>query len=221
MQFLKINSGQSVAEYISDIISEKLEQGKKVLWLVPGGSSIVVATQASSGLKGRNLSNLRVTLTDERYGPVGHKDSNWKQLLNAGFALSGAKLNPVLSGKGIEETSKAFDQFLISELVSVNYRIGFFGIGADGHTAGILPGSPALSASTFASFYQASEFIRITMTPRAIEKLDEAVVYAVGQPKWPILDQLEQEVTLNEQPAQILKKVPKLTVFNDYKGENI
>jgi 6-phosphogluconolactonase/glucosamine-6-phosphate isomerase/deaminase len=150
---------------------------------------------------------------------VGHKDSNWEQLKRAGFNLPGAKLHPVLLGKDLEYTYKDFDQFLIAEMVSVNYRLGFFGIGADGHTAGILPGSPACQAPTFAMGYETGEFTRITMTYPAIEKLDEAVVYAVGQSKWPVLDQLELDLPIEQQPAQILKKVPKLTIFNDYKGE--
>ena len=38
-------------------------------------------------------------LTDERYGPVGHPDSNWSQLLQKGFDLPQAKLVPVLTGR--------------------------------------------------------------------------------------------------------------------------
>jgi 6-phosphogluconolactonase/glucosamine-6-phosphate isomerase/deaminase len=221
VEFRKINSIQPAAQYIASVISKKLAEGLKVLWLVTGGSSIEVAALASSILKGGDLKNLRVTLTDERYGEVGHKDSNWQQLQNAGFSLPGAKLHPVLSGLGFEETYKNFDRFLISEMVSVNYRLGFFGIGPDGHTAGILPGSPAIGATTFAIGYEANEFMRITMTFPAIEKLDEAIVYATGEAKQPVLDQLEDEVALKMQPSQILKRVPKLTIFNDYKEENV
>jgi 6-phosphogluconolactonase/glucosamine-6-phosphate isomerase/deaminase len=221
VEFRKINSVQPAAEYIAGVIFKKLIQNLKVLWLLPGGSSIDVAVSASGILKGKDLKNLCVTLTDERYGHIGHNDSNWKQLEDRGFSLPGAKMHPVLEGKDFDQTLEDFDRFLIGEMASVNYHIGFFGIGPDGHTAGILPKSPATSARTFASGYLAPQFIRITMTFPAIEKLDEAVVYTKGEPKWPILTQLEDDIPLKIQPAQILKRVPKLTIFNDYKGEEI
>jgi 6-phosphogluconolactonase/glucosamine-6-phosphate isomerase/deaminase len=60
---------------------------------------------------------------------------------------------------------------------------------------------------------------RITMTPLAIRQLDEAVVYAVGEQKWPIIDGFEKDIPGNTQPAQFLKEVPILVVCSDHKGD--
>jgi 6-phosphogluconolactonase/glucosamine-6-phosphate isomerase/deaminase len=50
-----------------------------------------------------------------------------------------------------------------------------------------------------------------------IEKLDEAVVWAQGKDKWKIVENLLGEnIPIDKQPAQILKKVPLLTIFSDY-----
>jgi len=53
-----------------------------VLWLVPGGSNIPIAVEAMDMIRkemsGLSLKYLTITLSDERYGSVGHKDSNWK-----------------------------------------------------------------------------------------------------------------------------------------------
>jgi 6-phosphogluconolactonase/glucosamine-6-phosphate isomerase/deaminase len=218
ISFLKINSNQPVVDYLSHAIATHLTKGERVLWLVPGGSAIQVAAAVSGQLRGHSLKNLAVTLTDERYGPVGHPDSNWHQLEQAGFSLPGAELMPVLSGADMEATTANFAATLERELARADYRLGFFGIGPDGHTAGMLPDSPAVTAQGFASGYSAN-YERITMTVPAIRRLDEAVVYAVGENKWPVLDQLEGQVELTKQPAQALKPVSKLTIFNDYKGE--
>jgi 6-phosphogluconolactonase/glucosamine-6-phosphate isomerase/deaminase len=94
-----------------------------------------------------------------------------------------------------------------------------FGIGSDGHTAGILPRSSAVDEMRLAHGYDGGTFKRITMTRPAITQLDEAVIYTMGKDKWPVLDQLENDVAIDEQPAQILKQVPKVTIFNDHKGE--
>jgi 6-phosphogluconolactonase/glucosamine-6-phosphate isomerase/deaminase len=219
MTFRKITDTAPVVKYLADTIQRHLAKNQKVLWLVPGGSAIAVAAEVSKKLQGTDLHNLAVTLTDERFGPVGHPDSNWQQLSEAGFVLDGASLVPVLVNEDRSATTARFDDLLRKTLESAQYRLGFFGIGPDGHTAGILPGSPAVTAAEYAAGYDAENFQRITMTPPAIAALDEAVVYAIGEAKWPVLDQLETDKPLNEQPSQALKTVPQLTIFNDYKGE--
>lgn len=217
--YAKITTPDPVAEYLAAAVTKRLSRGKRVLWLVCGGSSIAVAAAASKLLAGHDLSKLAVTLTDERYGYVGHPDSNWRQLSEAGFALPGARLRPVLTGASMDSTVAGFADILEEELDRADYRLGFFGIGPDGHVAGILPGSPAVDADDLTAGYDAGNFRRLTMTFQAISALDEAVVYAVGEAKWPVLDQLEDELELDVQPAQALKDIETLTVFNDHKGE--
>jgi 6-phosphogluconolactonase/glucosamine-6-phosphate isomerase/deaminase len=222
VKFYKIQSAEPVAKFLADTILDRLFKGQKVLWLVGGGSGIKVAVAASQILKKQsNLSSLTFTLTDERFGAVGHGDSNWKQLLEAGFSLPGASLRPVLDGKNIEVTTKLFAEGLKEELDIADYSIGLFGIGTDGHTAGILPNSPAVSSKDYAAFYKTPEFERITMTFDAIKQLDEAVLYAVGEAKKPVLKKLNEAISLSEQPAQFLKTLPKLTVYNDQIGEDL
>lgn len=207
------------ADYIATVIKQHLEADKSVLWLVPGGSSIQVALMVDQLLKHIDLSRLNVTLTDERYGPIGHSDSNWKQLQDGGFRLSGATKIPVLRGVSMDETIHKYGEVIRSTIAAVDYSIGFFGIGPDGHTAGILPGSPAESAQTSIYGYQAEKFTRITITKSIIASLDEAVVYAVGENKWPIIEALSGTMERADWPAMSLKKAGKLTLFTDYPGD--
>lgn len=218
---LNFRPEELATSYITSVIGQRLRKGEQVLWLVPGGSAIKVATGVSRQLQGSmNLSNLTVTLTDERYGPVGHAESNWKQLVAAGFDLRDSRLKPVLKGRGVEATTKNFDMLLSGELSADCYKFGLFGMGADGHTAGILPGSTAAKAKGLAAWYQSGELCRITMTPSAVQLLDEAILFATGKEKWPMLERLAKDIDISEQPAQILKKVPRLTIFSDFKGGN-
>lgn len=217
MTFWTIDSPELVANYLAEEIGRRLHKGQRVLWLVAGGSAVSSAARASKQLvqEGISLERLTVTLTDERYGKPGHADSNWQQLLDAGFSLPGATLHPVLAGKDMEATATDFEEFLEGELGKVDYRMGLLGIGADGHTSGILPGSSAVQAKGLVHAYDGGDYQRITTTSAALKQLDEAVVYAVGEAKWPVLDQLETDMSIDEQPAQILKHVPKLTICTD------
>ena len=108
---------------------------------------------------------------------------------------------------------------LEQEFKRAKYKIGLFGIGKDGHTAGILPNSVAIECKDLVCGYDTLVFSRITITPNAIKQLDEAVVFAQGEEKWSVLENLINEnIDIMKQPTQVLKKVPLLTIFSDYKS---
>lgn len=230
----------AAADYLTKTLLTHLQAGRKVVWLVPGGSSIAVAlevaqTQRAAEESGDcSLAHLTVSLTDERYGEVGHADSNWQQLLDGGFALPGATMIPVLTGASMTKTVENFGEALTAALRQADVSIGFFGVGADGHTAGILPNSPAVRATTPTAGYDAGHYQRITITLHVIAALDEAVVYAVGGTKWPVIkwlkglqpqsqlpvqpsSQLSPAHLQAEFPAGELVRAGKLTIFSDYK----
>lgn len=219
--FRKISSPEPVVNHIHQTIDQKLSAGRKVLWLLSGGSFIPIQVEVAKRLSSQpNLKQLAVTLTDERYGPVGHPDSNWQKLLEAGFSLSGAQLHPVLEGSDIAQTTADFSGYLSSQLTTKGYKLACVGVGADGHTLGVIPGSLGFDSHELAVSYQAFDFQRITMTLGSLVHLDEAAVYMVGKEKWPLIDQLtDKSIPLDQQPAQALKQVKKLTIYNDYKGE--
>ena len=218
---LNIKSGlknEEMAHIIAEAINEKLDSGKKVLWFLSGGSVINLEVLISSKIKVPEGGSLVVTLADERYGEIYHKNSNWFQLENSGFKITGAKLIPfLLEGKSIKETSEYISLSLINELENANYKIGIFGMGSDSHTAGILPKSEAVKSKKLICAYEAPPFERITVTPKVIKLLDEAFVYAFGEYKWPVISKLEKESSFIVEPNQILKKIPLLTIFTDKK----
>ena len=221
MKFVHIDSDQAVVDYLNESLRKQLSAGKSALWLLSGGSAISISVKVAkllNNLSDEELARLNISLIDERYGPVGHPDSNWQQLLDAGFDLPGARLHPVLNFQNQETTLKEWELYLRQQLKH-SYALGFLGIGPDGHTSGILPNSPAVTATGLVTGYEGGGYQRITTTPSAIKMLNEAVVYAVGEPKWPVLQRLTDNIEPAEQPAQILKQVPKLTIFTDYKQE--
>lgn len=215
MTFIPAHAPEEPAKYLARAIATRLKAGQRVLWLVSGGSCIDVAVATAKLLASEKLVNLTVSLIDERYGEPGHANSNWHQLETAGFALPGAVLHPVLAGQDQVSAAVTFAEFLKTQIEQADYRIGLLGMGTDGHTSGILPHSPAVTASGLVCDYTGPDFARITTTPAALARLSEAVLYATGQTKWPMLDRLETELPLAEQPAQALKTVPRLTIFTD------
>jgi 6-phosphogluconolactonase len=159
---------------------------------------------------------LTITLTDERYVPLNHPDSNWHQLLEKGLRIPGAELIPILEGNNRATTTEKFNNILRQELNDADFKIGLFGIGRDGHTAGILPMSKALESKELACAYDTEKFERITITPKVIVQLDEIIAFAKGEEKWQAIENLQKEIDISKEPAQILKQVPLFTLFTDY-----
>lgn len=106
------------------------------------------------------------------------------------------------------------------------YAVGTFGIGEDGHTAGIF----STPHKEFTSLYRSGELyvsltqtsapypFRATITPTFIEEvLDEVILYAVGKNKCEnILDYMyNRTFEQHEVPALIPASHPQSTLFTD------
>jgi 6-phosphogluconolactonase/glucosamine-6-phosphate isomerase/deaminase len=212
------DAGNATAAHITDHLS----RGERVLWLLSGGSGRDVVLQAARQLQTSDLSNLYVTMSDERFGAVGHADENWQLLIDTGLSLPGATLYRPLQGKDRDQTTRDFDHWLHAQIEEADYRIAIFGIGPDGHTSGIKPGSPAVSSPDFAAAFTGDDFERITTTPAALAHIDTAIIQASGDDKKAVLRQLLSEtLPIANQPAQLVKSIPDATLYTNIPKEEL
>lgn len=217
MKLVTEQDDQQIVEYLTSTLTANLQADKSVLWLVPGGSAMKVATKVLAELEDVDTSKLCITLTDERYGRPNHPDENWMQLEQLGFNVATINAYRVLRGEDIETTAQDFADKLAQLFATHDYKIGLFGIGGDGHTAGIKPHTVAATSDEYAAQFEGEDFARITMTPKAVAQLDEVVAYAHGAEKHAALEQLlHEDIDVYDQPAQALKTAPKVTLFSDF-----
>lgn len=198
-------------------LKAELEAQKNVLWLVPGGSNISLSVEVMKQLPEALTKNLSVYLTDERYGEINHPDSNSRQLTEAGFDHKLARVVWMLSDDlTLEETSDQYALSISAAFEAADVVVAQMGMGADGHICGILPDSPAVESEKLVVGYVTDEFTRITLTPKALKQyVSVAYVFAFGDSKSEALSNLLGDKPLDEQPAQILKKIPEAYVYND------
>lgn len=212
---------EQAASALATSIAAQLQHGKRVLWLLSGGSGIDIAIKTQGLLStDLNLTNLYVSLTDERFGDLNHADENWSQLIAAGFNLPGARLYRTLIGQDIATTTQLFNNWLGEQFSAADYKIGIFGMGTDSHTAGIKPGSQPKDMQDYAYCFKADDFERITISTLAIKRLDEAVIQASGGDKLDAIKQLlNNDYPIDIRPAQILKSVKLSSLYTDQKIE--
>lgn len=145
-----------------------------------------------------------------------HKDSNWQKLIEGGFDTNCVITLPVLRGLPVVETVKAFTTDIEKAFAEAYIVIGQFGIGADGHIAGILPSSKAVTYSVPVVGYESKPFTRVTISPLMLEKIDTAYVFVFGKDKKEtIINLITKDLSIDKQPSQVLKKVPEVYLYSD------
>ena len=213
------DTSKGISDLSAQLISG-LNAHKKILWLIPGGSNIAAAVAILNIVKKQvdinTLHNLTVTLTDERYGPIGHVDSNWTQLIHAGFDFASVHAIPVLTGVSLEQTVLNYGMNVKVAMESNDMIIGLFGMGADGHIAGVLPNTLGVTSIDPTCGYISEKFTRVTMTLDTLKKIHVAYLFAFGESKkGPLNDLKNRDVSLNEQPVQIVKSIKDSFVYQD------
>lgn len=138
---------------------------------------------------------------DERFGERNHKNSNELMIRETGLIhyleSSNIRFYSMLeNGVEITECSKNYDEALRFIFKYFPKSVGIFGIGEDGHTAGI-PSIPDITLkmsedhSSLISFYEAEKYgARMTMNFQAISMLDLIIILVLGQNKREILNRL-------------------------------
>lgn len=222
MRFILTDNWDDAANALAKRLIDELSSGKHVLWLTSGGSNVDAAVNIMHQIPEDLSANLSVMPVDERYGTPGHADSNWRKLSDSGFQSKKARLIPALKdGLDFKQNITHYNELAQQAFSEHEVVIGQLGIGADGHIAGILPGSPACDESKeLITGYSAPPFKRMTLTFPGLKKIDAAYVLAFGDNKLEPLNRLKSEtVPINEQPAQILKSIGETYVYNDQVGD--
>lgn len=224
MKFILTAGWEDGIADLTQCIVKELSAGKKVLWLLSGGSNIPVSIEVMDKISSSLSQNLTISLADERFGKdVDYTESNWTKLIEAGFKAKKATLKPVvIPGQSFDQAVDHYEEIIKQGFADNDVIFAQLGIGEDGHIAGILPGSPASSETkTLVSGYQSQPFLRLTLTFKALKKVDVAYAYAFGSNKHNTLSQLQNEnLPPQQQPAQILKQIKKAFLYSDQVGDN-
>lgn len=210
--------------------------------MLSGGSGINIAKNLDFKIDLKYLKNLTITVTDERV--VIGKDNNFESLIevlpsilvnNARFIDTSVK--SIRRVSDVETHSQEFDKQLRtwSKQNPSGKVVALLGIGADGHTAGILPfdKNPALETNNekwivgyaIDDYYKNPDKIneyhyRTTITfPFMLNKIDRVVVYAVGENKKQVLRKIvAEDGDINRTPSRIFRDIKGETqIFTDQK----
>lgn len=221
MKFLREDTG-AATHALAKTICNGLFTNKRVLWLVSGGSNVVVEKKVMDMVRdhaGERLAGLAIMPMDERYGSRGHKDSNVEQLREAGFDPGDVAtfVDVLLHNLPLEQTVSFYSEVAAAALSNADMVVGQFGMGADGHVAGIKPESPAVESDESTVIgYVWQDYIRMTLTPTALKQITDGFLLAYGPDKKQALTELKRHTaSFAKLPAVLLYELPNMHVYND------
>jgi 6-phosphogluconolactonase len=151
---------------------------------------------------------------DERFVPAEHPDSNYRMAREAFISkapIPSGNVHRIPTESGNPETAAAqYEETLHRFFAQTpNFDLVLLGLGADGHTASLFPGSPALDEHdrlVLATHVPKLDAWRLTLTPPVLRRARHALFLVSGSDKAPILREvLEGPYDPNRLPAQLVR----------------
>jgi len=133
--------------------------------------------------------------SDERSVPPDHPDSNHHMAMKAGLAqmnIPPHHIHRMIAETGIEKNAHAYEKTIRKVLEERVFDLVMLGMGEDGHTASLFPGTKALQATGMvaSNFIPEKNTWRMTLTFDCINAASNTVFYVMGSSKKEMLAQV-------------------------------
>jgi len=204
----------AIAARMAGLVGAQVVRGGEGNFVVGGGSTPAACFELLSDYE-LNWDKITVALSDERWVPNDHEDSNERlvrEKLLQNEAIAGRLLSVYEDNLSVEERCDA----LQSEIPANGFACSMLGMGTDGHFASLFPDADCLEAGLKLDNHRyympvrtaASPHPRISMTLSALLASDEILLFFYGEEKlavyenahtvdktYPVTALLEQQIT--------------------------
>jgi len=201
----------AAAARIAGLVKARLDREKAATFVVSGGTTPARCFEYLSGYE-LDWKDVQVVLTDERWVPGDHADSN-ERMVRETLLQEQASEGHILSlYQGDLSVDERCDS-LQSELKGKRFAIAMVGMGKDGHFASLFPDADSLKTGLKSEnrlFYipvrtSASPHPRMSMTLGALLQSDEILLLVFGEEKLAVYESAKAGDT-NYPIAALLKQ---------------
>lgn len=232
----KLFAGAAADEVVATVLDILAEKSRCQLVLAGGSTPVSVyrALTVSPRVDSIPWDKLDLLFGDERWVPHTDTQSNMRMVAESLVSrLSGAKpevlaVNTSLASPdlGAQDYEKVIKNCCSSDGASAetpSLDLVLLGMGDDGHTASVFPGSKLMSqALSLQDLVSVEDWpnqpgsYRISMTPRLLLAAKKIIFLVQGAPKAEMLARVFSEQEATQLPAQLFKAVaPKVTWLVD------
>ena len=219
---MDIHSSSQPDVDVAQALSEQIEKHKNtpLLLLLAGGSALQILDLLDTAYINEYVT---IMMMDERYSSNPEENNFLQMTLTAFYTITKMQgVTFIPSVPTVEETHEDFTCRIESQLKNYITEtpevtvFALFGIGPDGHTAGIFPMEKESFVDTYGQgqlytkvvYDKNSSPLRTSITPKFITTyITKSLVYATGEGKRPILQTISDPYELHELPSHIHKQI--------------
>lgn len=199
----------SAARKIREVIVESANSRGRACLALSGGTTPRAVHEALAKLADIPWDRVHVFFGDERAVPPEHPDSNYRMakesLLSRVPIPSSQVYRPAAEADDRDAAARAYEK-----LLPPAFDLVILGIGEDGHTASLFPGSDALAENVRLCVPVVGPKpppARVTFTPPVLERAHTLLMLAVGAGKAePVARALEGAWDPRTTPAQLARR---------------
>lgn len=167
-------------------------------------------------------SSVHLFWSDERSVPPTHPESNYKMAMDAAFQdlpIPKSQIHRMVAEKEIEKNALAYESLLKKHLDDRPLDLVMLGMGEDGHTASLFPGTKALAIKdrlVVANEVPSLQTTRMTFTYPLINSSHAIAIYVLGKNKQEMLASVLLDASQDAPIAKIgTAERPALWIIDD------
>lgn len=173
---------EALASEAARIVADGIRSARALRLVLAGGTTPLRCYQILAGMA-LPWGRVRVLFGDERCVPPTHPESNYRMVVDALLArVAPASVHRVPAELGAEEAATLYEPVVAEAPLD----LVLLGIGPDGHTASLFPGSPALRAAGLVVAVHGAPKPppdRVSLTLRALRAGKRVLILAAGAEK--------------------------------------
>ena len=186
MDYIVLPDPAAVANHAADIVQAGIESNGGILLGLAGGST-PRATYEELASRTIDWSSTTAWMTDERWVSPDDDESNQKMVMRSLVDPTGvAFLAPDTTGQSASQAADDFSGRIVPLAQTARHSITLLGIGTDGHTASLFPGSDALGsvgARYVDNYVESFGVWRVTATFGLLAEADIVMFLVTGESK--------------------------------------
>jgi len=186
MEYIVLPDAAAVANHAADIVQSEIDSYGGILLGLAGGST-PRSTYEALAHRSIDWSYTTAWMTDERWVAPETDESNQKMARASLIDSTGVRfLAPDTTTNSIEQSAAEFSHVMVPATERASRSIVLLGIGTDGHTASLFPGSPALDdtgARYVDNYVETLGVWRLTATFGLLATADVVIFLVTGESK--------------------------------------
>ena len=206
---------KALAAWIAEFIDKTLEVKEKFTWAFSGGETpkklyqILNASPYNEKIK---WNRVHIFWGDERVVPFDDERNNAKMAydnLLSKVDIPSAQIHKIWTDITPEESAKQYEKILHQYFddKQTTFDLTLLGMGEDGHTLSLFPGSEILydHQSWVSAVHSKEKGERITLMPSVINRSASIVFLVTGEKKAKVLKEILHDSEAHKYPAQLIQ----------------